>query len=210
MTPAPSDTPPGGGPGLLPEWLNFIASIVGSVAWPVVVLALLILFRGEVVKLASALRDRIPSLASVKLAGVEAVWSSAAVHEVTREVDQNVPAGHVREGDAGGDRVESRDTAVRLAEIEPGAGVLFAFSAVEREVVAYLARAGVPWRTSPVVALQQSALPGEVKRLVSDLRKLRNAAAHGLGDITRESALEYIRSARRVEEAIRRGDYDYG
>lgn len=50
---------------------------------------------------------------------------------------------------------------------------------------------------------RDSRCPKHLKHLVYELAQLRNAAAHGRGDITPSSALEYIASARRVANEIK-------
>lgn len=202
-TPGPTAPPSIGGASAPPsEWLDFAASLIGSLAWPVAVLVILIIFRTELVKLVTAVRDRIPSMTSVKGFGVEAAWSARDVSKLAAEVG-GLPDGAPADDDRS-------DKSVKLARIEPSAGVINAFLDVEREVGRYLHRAGIPWRGSPIVALQQSDLPRTVKRSVGELSNLRNAAAHGVGDITLDSALEYITTARHLARAIALGEYDYG
>lgn len=184
------------------EWLDFGASIAGSLAWPVIVLTIVIIFRKEVGKLVAAIRDRIPLMTSVKGFGVEAVWSASDVRKVAEEVSGLPHAA------PGGDNRPTSDKSVALAHIEPGAGVLNAFLDVEREVGRYLSRARVSWHGSPIQALQRSDLPPNIKGAVRELASLRNAAAHGVGDITLESALDYIVTAQHVARAIALGDYD--
>lgn len=59
-----------------------------------------------------------------------------------------------------------------------------------------------------IPALQQSDLPPNIKGAVRELASLRNAAAHGAGDVTLESALDYIVTAQYVARPIALGDYD--
>ncbi|WP_454116299.1 hypothetical protein [Microbacterium aurum] len=204
-TPSPAAPPIDGAAQASPsEWLEFISSLVGSLAWPVAVLAILIIFRKELVRLVATVRERIPSMTSVKGFGVEAVWSASEVRKVAAEVS-GLP-----DGASADDQPSGSEKSVELARIEPSAGVINAFLDVEREVGRYLHRAGIPWRGSPIPALQRSDLPRTVKDSVRDLSKLRNAAAHGLGDITLDSALEYITTARHLARAIALGEYDFG
>ncbi|TSI16187.1 hypothetical protein [Brevibacterium aurantiacum] len=202
MVATTASTTPVNGAASTSEWLDFVTSLAGSLAWPIIVFTIVIIFRKELVKLVAAIRDRVPLMTSVKGFGVEAAWSASEVRKLAEEVSglpHAAPAG---------DHRSASDKPVELARIEPSAGVINAFVDVEREVGRYLSRAGVPWRGSPIPALQRSDLPPSIKGAVLELASLRNAAAHGVGDITLESALDYIVTAQHVAKAIALGEYD--
>lgn len=203
-TPSPTAPPIDAAQASPSEWLDFTSSLVGSLAWPAVVFAILIIFRKELVRLVAAVRDRIPLMTSVKGFGVEAAWSASEVRKVAADVS-GLP-----DGIPTGDQTSGSEKSVALAHIEPSAGVINAFLDVELEVGRYLNRAGIPWQGSPIPALQRSDLPRTVKDAVRELSSLRNAAAHGVGDITLDSALEFITTARRLARAIALGKYDFG
>jgi hypothetical protein len=198
-SPVPAETAVG---ATLPEVLDFIASIVGSIAWPVVVLTLLLIFRDQIKKLATAIKDRMPAVERLKTPWGEMVWSSSAVQQVSTEVDASLPA---RRGDSAGEQRDSRAAvAKKLARVEPSAGVIHAFLDVERNAGAFLTAMDILWRGSPIVTFRRTdAVPTRLRRLVAELAALRNAAAHGVGDVSLESALEYVDSAERVAAELR-------
>lgn len=212
-TPSPSPTPtvpPSDGTGPTPsEWLDFWSSLIGSLAWPLTVLVILIVFHAELVKLLTALRNRIPSMTSMKLpGGVEAAWTPEAVENLSRVVVESTPSSDAINGDPVAPARPDDDKSVELAHVLPSAGVINAFLSVERAVADYLRRLDIPYRFSPIQAVRRLGLPKDLQRALDELRSLRNAAAHGIGDITLDSALDYIDSARRVARAFDAGDYD--
>lgn len=205
MATTPPTTSPvreGPDPTSVSDWLEFVATLTGSLSWPIVVFTIIIIFRKELVKLIGAVRDRIPLMTSVKGFGVEAIWSARELRKVSDEV-RRLP--HTAPVD---DQRPTSDKSVELSKIEPGAGVINAFLEVEREVGKYLTRAHISWRGSSISALQQSNLPVNLIGAVRELASLRNAAAHGAGDITADSALDYITTARLVARAIALSEYD--
>jgi hypothetical protein len=202
VTPSPMPVVPYSGAATEVDVLNFIASFVASVAWPVVVLILVLVFKEQITKLVNAIKDRMPDVERVKTPWGEMVWSSSAVNLVSTEVDASLPG---REGSGARGHGESRSSVAReLARIEPSAGVIHAFLGVEQQVGLYLRAVDVPWRFTPIQAFRRApAAPLHLQRLVDELAKLRNAAAHGAGDVSLDSALEYIDSAQRVAEELK-------
>jgi hypothetical protein len=184
-----------------PDWLDFIASVVGSLAWPIVVLVLLFLFRSQVVKLVAAILERVPEMESFKTPWGEAVWSKSAVAKVSKDVAATLPPRPLEIKPHGNDG--DPDVSTQLAQIQPSAGVINAFLRVEQEVRRCLELLNVPWRGSPIASFRRApVVPDRLKRLVEELAQLRNAAAHGQGDITLESALDYITSSQRVADEL--------
>ncbi len=182
----------------LVEIFDFISSLVSSLAWPLAVLVILFVFRNAIVKLVDSLKERMPSIEHVKTPWLEAAWSSQAVEEVAEEAGASTPEESV--GLGSGDE----DVAVQLARVKPSAGVIEAFTDVERQIVRYLAAADADPKRSPIhtFSREQNA-PQHLKHLVRELAALRNAAAHGRGDITESSALAYIHTARKVANDIK-------
>lgn len=201
-SPVPTDVPgaEGASGG---EWLDFWASVIGSLISPIVVLVLLFLFRAQVLRLVTALLDRVPEMESLKTPWGEAVWSKSAVDKVSKEVGANAPGRPGKRKPKPSANDVDNDVSVQLARIEPSAGVINAFLQVEQEVRRYLELLDLRWRGSPIVTFRRApAVPVRLKRLVDELAKLRNAAAHGQGDITEDSAFDYIMSAKRVADEL--------
>lgn len=129
---------------------------------------------------------------------LDASWSTAAVKDLSREVET---FGHKQPfGSESSDGVSEE-----LARLKPSAGVIDAFLEVERQTLRYLKAVG--WNQSrlrsPAVAFRRkSDAPVQLKNAVTELTQLRNAAAHGAGDISLESALEYTYTAAQVAREI--------
>ena len=105
---------------------------------------------------------------------------------------------------SGGAQVDDEDIAVELTQVKPSAGVVLAFTDVERELLFYLSLSGLPPKGSPISMFsRESHVPRHLKNVVRELSELRNAAAHGRGDISEESALAYIATVRRVANELR-------
>lgn len=182
----------------LAEVFDFISSLLSSLAWPLTVLVILFVFRGAIVKLVDSLKERMPSIEHVKTPWLEAAWSSQAVAEIAEEAGASAPE------ESAGLGLGDEDVAVQLARVKPSAGVIEAFTDVERQLVRYLAAVEADPRRSPVHAFsREQNAPQHLKHLVRELAALRNAAAHGQGDITESSAMAYIHTARKVANDIK-------
>jgi hypothetical protein len=161
---------------------------------------LVLTFRRQIKNLATAIKDRMPAVERVKTPWGEMVWSSSAVQQVSTEVDASLPARP-----SGSDEQQSPHTGVaaELALIAPSAGVIHAFLDVERNAGSFLTALDISWRFTPISVFRKTdAVPIRLRRLVAELAGLRNAAAHGVGDVTVESALKYIESAERVSAEL--------
>lgn len=186
-------------PNLWPDVLDFFSSLIASLAWPIAVVFLLLTFRTGVVNVLEAIKDRMPSMERVKTPWLEASWSTDAVKDLSKDVENLGPAGSAPDTDL------VNSIPAQLARVKPSAGVIDAFLDVERQIRRYLKVASLKQsRTrSPIHSfLKDTAAPVQLKNAVHELSMLRNAAAHGVGDITLESALEYTNNAARVAREI--------
>ncbi len=186
-------------PNLWPDIFDLLSSLVASLAWPGAVVLLLLKFRTGVVSILEAIKDRMPNMERVKTPWIEASWSIDAVKDLSKEVENFGPDQPT--SDAG----SSDDISAQLARVKPSAGVIDAFLEVERQVRRYLKAVGSKQTRmgSPIMAFRREAdTPIHLKNAVTELAALRNAAAHGVGDISLESALEYARTASRVAREI--------
>lgn len=183
----------------LPEWLDLVSSVVGSLAWPVTVAVLVLLFKERITQLVDAVLSRIPSMTSFKVAGTEATWSNETLNEVVTDLgadDHPKPPG-----DHDSPRPE---LANRLAHVKPGSGVIEAFLGVEREARRYIDVLDLQNKSSPVAVIQRApGVPLGLRHAIRGLARLRNAAAHGGEDITLPSALTYIEAAKKAEDELR-------
>lgn len=184
-------------PALWPDLFVLISSLVASLAWPVTLAFLLLVFRKGVASILDSIKDRMPNMERLKTPLIEASWSTSAVEDLSKEVDNFGHTGLIT-------TQTQDDIPTQVAKLKPAAGVIDAFLEVEQKVRRYLRT--TEWnefRKSAIWAFQRdSGAPNQLKSAVRELATLRNAAAHGVGDISLESALEYIRTASRVAREI--------
>lgn len=151
--------------------LSFIASVIGSVAWPLTAIAVVLLLRREVVAL-------LPFLRKLKAGPVEAEFE-VEVRELKSAAAAALPVSEpkVLEGKA--------RRLFQLAEISPRAAVLEAWQGVEfaaRRAVLQHAGSPIPDVSSPLRILREltqlELVSSEDIALFQDLRGLRNQATH--------------------------------
>lgn len=191
--------------------LQFIASLIGSLAWPLAVVGLGLMFRDEVKAL----------LAKVKHAKGAGIELDFAV-DIKRVV---LEAEHVKQ-EAASDRPdiphviqeqtsEEKDRLYELLRERPSALILDAWRDVEKAVqdiltemdltVGVVARRNAPPTLWPGVLQKQGFLSHEEAALVVDLRMLRNKVAHAQGwEPTVSDALDYHRTAMLVASVLRK------
>lgn len=175
---------------------ELLAALVGSLAWPLVVLVVAILFRRQL----AALLAR--PFAHLKAGPLEIKWDRE-ITEVKAELESPPPPagrpGH--EGPAESDLTD-------LARTDPTAAVMKAFIRVEKQLRALLAGAGIEAGRVHAKALARQALEAklikpETMRAVEGLTVLRNLAAHGQAeDLSEGRALEYLTVADAVSYAL--------
>jgi len=164
--------------------LNFVSSLI----WPAAVIWMLFRFRSSVKQILDAIAERVAKVERVKGPGFEAAWSSEAVEDVAREAGASQSASSTQGED---------NISVRLAKIKPAAGVVDAYLDVEKHLRRYIKNSGTKYNPGrpPAVIFRRTEAPDRLKHVVADLAALRNAAAHGAGEITEQSAIEYTRTA---------------
>lgn len=181
------------------DWLAFLASVVGSLAWPGTLLIVFLLLR-------KPLRDLLPLLQRLKYKEVELEFSKR-VEEVSAEVVQELPAP-LSQAPPGGDESES---VARLAEISPRAAVLESWRSVEAAALEAAHRLGGDKFRDKTLTFhairfleQHPSLDRGVIGLLRELRALRNEAAHAPDfALSKASALEYGASCTRVASYLR-------
>lgn len=191
------------------DQLTFLTKMTEALAWPVVALVLGLVFRRK-------LLDLIPLIKKFKAGPLEAefereakqVLSSAT--EVAAQVSPPTSTAPASTKESPIDR-ESRVVAKILeARNDPFGAILEGWGSVDGE----LFRLGVqldlivedPLTSTTKVyeaVMASDVLPAETKRLVRELRDLRNKVAHLKVVPTPESAQDYIAAVDRVVELIR-------
>lgn len=175
--------------------LTFVASIVGSVAWPIAAFAIAFLFRAQLRKLL----DRIRKLSL----GENSVDFGGKLDQAEAEADAALPAA---QPDPLGSGLPDERTA-QLISISPSAAVLDAWRSLETKVrtlanpLATVATQGRPrpltFRAGVKYLLDAGQITGSTYVLLHDLQQLRNAAAHG-DDVSAADALRFTTLAKQA------------
>jgi hypothetical protein len=181
------------------NWLEFVASIVGSLAWPLV-------FLGAFYFLRKPVKDLLPFLQRFKYKDLE-VEFNRRVEEISAEVSE-LPAPQP----AAAPQADEVATFARVAESSPRAAVLEAWLSVESAAFEAAKRFG--WQSPSAKASsgsyaikfleQNPALDRSTTGLLRELRSLRNQAVHTPDfALSKGAALEYVSTASRVANYLR-------
>jgi hypothetical protein len=169
------------------DWLTFISTIVKALAWPSASLLAVIIFKKYLVNLFAALGDR---LLTAKGAGFELTFGKRV-----DEVEDTLPTAEVKVTPAA---VESRkvEAIVELSQLPPPYIVSQAWLRLENAIRAGLSNLAVSRTPRPVelisLAVREGVLTQDELPAVSELRELRNIAAHAIDhNITITDALRY-------------------
>jgi hypothetical protein len=175
--------------------LDDVASLIraiAAVAWPLVVLAVVLLFRRDVAAL-------IRSLRRVKAGPFEGEWDSQyATIAAQVEPPSSAPADALERGPALMKRLPSGVWV--LARKLPGAAIVRAHEEVERTLRDLLPPdvqadvKGLPLTVTALarLALDHGLITPEARNAVESLAIMRNLAAHNPAGVTEERALEYL------------------
>ena len=172
---------------------GFIASVIGSLAWPAAIVILVLVVRAP-------LRRLVSELSRFRYGEVEIDFG----REVQRLEDRARTAGLRLPEKPAPPETEVRDSekiiadAARLAGEFPEPAVGLAWTAVEHELMQAVMRLGIsadyPPYNAPLknIALlhEQEYLDGETRELLDRMRRLRNAAVHTPREAVRISADE--------------------
>ena len=156
-------------------WMEFIASLVGSLAWPVAAVIIAAIFHKQIAALLAKIRKLNWGDASVELSEqLDKVEDKARAIEA--EAPQ--PALPALEEEGPDDRFQA------LLAISPSAAILDAWKPIERRLVT-LGRQhfGNGMKYSPTHKIAEKlagegVLMSSVVGMVDDLRKIRNEASH--------------------------------
>jgi hypothetical protein len=176
------------------DWLTFIVNLVGSLAWPVVVLVVILFLRRHV-------NDLVPFLQKLKYKELELEFGRR-VEQVKEDVGKLPTKPDLPE-------VASEiEAAARIAEVNPRAAILETWREVEQAAREAARRLGAEDLKSDHQVIwflgKHYAVNPEVLSLLYDLRNLRNQAAHSQ-NFTPEAAtaVEYATSAAAVARYLR-------
>jgi hypothetical protein len=168
--------------------LQFIASLASSLAWPLVVLAIAVLFRVKIAELLSG------GITRLKAGPIEVEWERT-LSEARVELDQ---PGVLSLDTAEVPGPVSKELA-DLARVSPVAAVIEGYARVERALQESLAdvdddaKLRVGGAGLARLAAQHGRINDETARAIEGLTVLRNLAAHGrAGGTTSDRATDYL------------------
>ena len=171
------------------DWLTFISKLADAFAWPLAVIAALVLFRAPIIAL-------FPGLRRLRYKDFEVEFDKE-IEALKAAAGPDLNAG-IAETDAYRD-VRSRLTT--LADIAPNAAVLEAWTQVQGAAKALIERRGhkmdydvaEPYRLIQQIMERSGILERRKIKIFQDLRRLRNKAAHADDfDVSPAQAKEYV------------------
>ncbi|MGY4515067.1 hypothetical protein [Lysobacter sp. HA18] len=182
------------------NWLEFIAAMTQALAWPIALIVVFLLVRRQLIA-------RLPDLESLEWKDFRFRFGRR-VHELATQTRQAL----VDTEAAGAAPLDGESHRLQLAEISPRAAILEAWIELEGAAAVALKRRGAkvtrqelqqPSRLAD--ALITSGLLGASQAgLLSELRRLRNAAAHAADPkITADTAREFVGVAGAFERLLR-------
>ena len=175
---------------------QFIAALVGSLAWPAVVGVLLYVLRKHLTGLAERLKElSLPG-------GMKATFEKelSVGREIVEQLPAQIPAPQLPPPPP-----EEENKLYRLAIESPKGAIIVSYLELEKELRDIGSRLGM----GPSVTNQRSVieelveknlLTRDASRLFNSLRRARNSAAHAVGQeqVTSQDALEYIRQTNQL------------
>ena len=153
-------------------WLEWTASIVGSIAWPVAAVIIAAFFRSQITNLLKKVR---------KLS-----WGDASV-DFAEKLDEIESASRVAEAEATSapkaPTTLPDERFTQLLQISPSAAVLDAWGAIEtrlRTIATDLAPSASTYMPRQMILLlfKRGVIPSAMREILLELSSLRNAAAH--------------------------------
>lgn len=183
------------------QWFQITAGLLSSLAWPLLVLVVLLRFKGPIDAALTGLSRGRP-VKRVKAGGVEVEWDDLESSEQDM-ADMSASAHKDRQtDDLVGDLYE-------LARSFPSAAILLAFKRVEAKLSSTATQYwGRPLRKPASVAQLMEALgdwlPAEVRTAMDSLRKVRNQVSHleDESEVTPVRATQYLILASEVLAAL--------
>lgn len=177
-------------------WVEFLASLVDSLAWPASLLVLVFLVRDELKKL-------IPALENLRYKGFEVEFGRKVAELEEQAEAADLPPSESYLGD------DQESVVARLVPISPRAAVMEAWREVEMAMRGAARRHDIGLSQQLGVRLMAEELskagvlsPSTVD-LLSDLRALRNEAAHAKEvDLAPGDAWEYAQLAERIRNKL--------
>jgi hypothetical protein len=197
-------------------WLEFISTILGDFAWPIVVVVVVLLFRKQLGQFMKDLRS-----ARLGPDGVELERFDRTLEDANRELEEAIKESRA---DAPGSKELTEppevpparsflDEIQEIAKISPEAAIMEAAGRIELVLRRALERQGVqvdPRQGSLRMLAKAAVAAGIISsgegEAIADLAALRNVVAHRTGrDIDESRALAYAEVARQAIIAVELG-----
>lgn len=177
------------------SWLEFIAKIIDSLAWPASILFVLFLIRGELPMIARSLKK-------LKYKDLELEFEKSA-QEIVEKAKLSLPETSKNIQLSGQSQNELIDRLISISELAPRSAILEAWLVVEAAAVDIVKKKGISAFTSHPgpMRLRDYLVKGELLNkdqqvVFEQLRKLRNDAVHVAdAEFTRKAVDDYIASA---------------
>ena len=190
------------------NWLGFFAAVTASLAWPLVIVTVVLLFRLEIMRLLKNLSEVSYGGATFKISREIEHAQARAEIVLPQPVVPPSPAAPQSASDRPAEFM-TREHVVHLALAAPAMLVLESWQEIEREARAALTRAGIQSKNATtaghLMALRASGvLPDDAYGVIENLRRIRNEAAHSSKDaVGPKEALQYVSAAERAVQALR-------
>lgn len=189
------------------DLLTFTSKALEALAWPIVALVLGLVFRQK-------LLDLIPAIKKIKAGPVEAEFEFAA-KKVLAEAAEVVSPADARE--LAGSLVPTAEpgrelvTKLRNARTDATGAIIEGWATLDGELFRLAKQFSLDGTEAPTTSTTQvyqavmssNVLPAETRRLVHELREMRNQVAHNSVVPTSDAAQDYLLAVDRVVELIR-------
>lgn len=182
-------------------WKEFAASVVGSVAWPVVILILGMVFRKQLIELLQRLQDfKLPGAEATFAAGLDKVEVRL---EDLKATEEEAVTEQVREDS----KTDEEPGFTNSSIADPTGTVIRSWEELSKALNGMLrARTGRRPSFNIRAVLGELVAEGVINELfaetIMDLHALRNRVAHGQETPTPDSALVFARTADELRRAV--------
>lgn len=186
------------------DWKQFIASIVGSVAWPIAIMVIAAMFRKQLVALLRRLGElTLPG--GYKITFKEHLEdTSAALREVVQEKPEGLPPGR----DTDFVLYSTNYDALLLDRLTPTAQLMVAYAEVLALIEELRVKFEFPTNTSPLTVIKKLHDKGRISasmvEALQNLMKARNAALHlPATGVEVGEAVQFVAQAKLIGDVLR-------
>jgi hypothetical protein len=186
--------------------MQFIASLIGSLAWPLGVVTIAVIFRDQIRRLLTR------PVSGVRVGPFEMKWDLERVEVAASVGPQPAVVSDVGVGPA----TSVIDLSVSTVTTSPIGAVLAAHAAIEKELRDLVTKAvpndsaaRAPMRQLLRIAADHGLITPETANAVEGITVMRNLAAHGqASEVTPERAQDYLALAEAVLYTLRQKPRD--